>query len=169
MKRMYPKTPAEENPLMHTVNRLAPTEQKKAIFLDWLKTPPLKRVPRKPEVLAKNLGIELQVMDEWTTEVKVKELKVETYNSKKYFLSKQKEIDEGMVKAVGRGNAQMAKLIKQLTDELVEKQEVTHKGLSADDISRLTRKAKDDIGDFISGIREVPSQPDILSNEIRKN
>lgn len=170
----------EENPLKSTIQRLMPLEKKKAIVLDWLEIPQPKRVPRNPKDLAKQLDIDIQLIKEWTTEAKVEKqmLRVETkvqerkekaYNSKDYFLSKKKELDEGMVKAVGRGNAQMAKLIKQLTGELVEKQEVTHKGLSADDISRLSKKAADELGDFLPRIREVSPESALLPGNIRKN
>ena len=132
-------------------------DTEREIYYKWHDTPSYERDPHTAKDFCKKYKISPTAIIRWREERG-------EYNSKDYFLSKKKELDEGMVKAVGRGNAQMAKLIKQLTGELVEKQEVTHKGLSADDIDRIKRKAKDDIGDFVSRIREVPSQTDILSN-----
>ncbi|KKL70320.1 hypothetical protein LCGC14_2106060, partial [marine sediment metagenome] len=100
MKRQYPKTPAEENPFRTTIQRLSSPEKKRDIVLNWLKIPQPKRVPRNPKDLAKQLGIDVQTITEWTTEVKVEEQKVDNYNSKDYFLSRKREIDEGMFKAI---------------------------------------------------------------------
>jgi len=141
--------------MLKSAQRIAPLEKKKPIVLDWLKLPPAKRVPRKLETLARQLAIDTQIAESWAAEVRVEELGVKTHNSRDFFLSKKREIDEGMLKAVGRGNAQMAKIIKQMTGELVEKAENVQVVLTADDYSRLSKRAESELREELPGIREV--------------
>ena len=118
------------------------------------------RVPRTKTALAKQLGVYVTTLNNWEREIKETE-----YDSKEYFLSRKKEIDEAAVEAVkNRGNAQMFRYIKQITGELVENIKIDHKGLTADDYSRLSKEAEDELGDDVQRIREVSPEPPLLSD-----
>ncbi len=133
-------------------------ENPRQAFEDWLATPRADRVPKTKTALAQQLGCSVGSFRNWEKEL-------DDYDSKTYFLSRRKQIDKAAADAcIARPNSQMFTAIKKVSGELVEKQEVTHRGLSADDIDRLKKQAKDGVRDFLSGIREVPSESDILSN-----
>ena len=155
----------EENPLKATIQRLSSPEKKKEIVFDWLKIPPLKRVPRKPSVLAKNLGIELKMIDEWAveakigerklkTEVKVKEREAKNYSSKDYFLSNNEAIDKAaLAEYLRRPNSSWFEKMKRVTGQLTDKPVSVKVEINADDIDKINKKADAELDEFLRGIQ----------------
>lgn len=70
------------------------------------------------------------------------------YDSKKYLLSRSKEVDDGLIEAAKKGNAQAARVIKQLTGELEEKPIEVRIGLSADEIARRNAEADRELAEW---------------------
>ena len=135
------------------------TREKQEYYI-WLNVIPTERIPRTKTAFAKYLKIQKETLHAWDKELK-------DYTSKEFFLSKKREVDEGILAGIKRGNAQMAKLAKQISEELVEKTEVTHKGFTADDIDKINKKADAELKEFLRGIRtggiqEVQEESDIL-------
>lgn len=126
-------------------------------FHIWFNTP--LRQPRSLIGMARQLGISPPTIQKWKKEIEQAE---KDYSSGDYFRSRKKEIDQGMVESVKRGNAQMAKLIKQMSGEFVEKSEITHTVLTADDYSRLSREAEDELRNELQRIREVSPESSLL-------
>ena len=133
----------------------------------WKETPRDQREIQTKEAFSKYIGYPRRTLDKWDHEYN--NAQSVGYDSKKFFLSKREEIDKGMLHAVNRGNAQMAKLVKQLSGELVEKQEVTHLVLTADDYDRIRKEAKEELDRHLQRIRKVQTESNLLPEQIRQD
>ena len=113
--------------------------------------------------IAKEVGASMPTISQWRkeyNEIVARGDKViinsDEFDPLVYLKERNKDITEGIVKGARAGNAQMAKLAKQLLGELVEesKTEITI-GLSADEISRRNLEAERQLreGDYNRGIR----------------
>lgn len=125
-------------------------------FYIWLATPQFLRNPQQKKALAKKLNISTKTLDNWETEL-------DEYDSKLFFLANKVFIDRSILHGAQKGNFNMAKLAKELSGELVEKKEFTHRILTADDIDRLRREADTELRAELQGIREVQTQSNLLS------
>ncbi len=138
------------------------TKERK-IYYEWLTTFPDVREPRSKAAMTRHLGVHKQTVALWDKELA-------KYNSRDFFLAKKREVDEGILTGIKRGNAQMAKLAKQISGELVEKTDNVHRVvLTADDYSRLSREAEGELREELPRIREMPPESNLLLDEVRKD
>ncbi len=123
-------------------------------YFKWKATDPTARDPKTKTALAIQLGVHVNTLKTWDKEL-------ENYDSEAYFNSRKMEMDKGIADAIVGGNATMARLWKALSGDLVEKTEVAY-SLNADEIDKIKKKAAAEVGDFLTGIRKVSAESDIL-------
>ena len=135
----------------------------------WVNTVEEDRVPRKLKTFARENKITPQTVINYKKKLK----STDDYDSLDYFRSRKAEIDAAIVNFTIKGNAAMAKILKQLTGDLVEKSEQTHKfELNADDHLRIRDEAKrrvSEVSGGANGDRGVLSEPALLLKKVRED
>lgn len=88
------------------------------------------------------------------------------YQSEQSLAEKARQVDDALIKACERGNAQALRTYYQLTKRLVEKseQEVTHK-IDGSYLARELIRARRELAD--SGMAQVPDESRILPENLR--
>ena len=95
----------------------------------------------------------------------------ESYDSQEWLDGKTDKADKALLRACEQGNAQALKIYYQLTQRLIEKQEVTH-DFSAADYNRITGQVITELRRSLkecSGICPVCQQQPLLPQKIRQD
>jgi len=166
------------------------TEERK-LAMEWFATPTAERwekgFPLNDKEMRAKLGVKTTVWNKWINQFHEKQkrdvvlkchpmatggekpLEVEViskeYNSEKYLNENVSQVDEALIEACNQNNAQALKIFYQITKRLIERQEVTHTVLSAEDVSRIDREADRKIRELNQGTRGVSNRKEGVSEE----
>ena len=126
------------------MRRFIGPEVKEEAFQMW-SLPLERRECKKDKDLATRLRVSLPTLLKYKKEFVIKSgVRIEDYNSNKYFESRSSDIDAALMESVKKGNSASLKLAYQLQGKLVEKTETEHK-FSADDLIGSIIRAREDL------------------------
>lgn len=129
-------------------------------YIEWLETPRADRTPKSKRDLAKVLGVSPSLLQKW--DEKHREMEGAR------LVEQIKAMDAAMFEAgTGKKVVSAAELWYKRQGLLVEKQEIEHRVLTADDISRLTKEADTELRKDLERIQEVREEPRLLPDKIR--
>lgn len=125
------------------MRRFIGPEVKEEAFQMW-SLPLERRECKRDSDLAARLHISLPTLLKYKKEFVIKSgVRIEDYNSNKYFESRSSDIDAALMESVKKGNSASLKLAYQLQGKLVEKTEVDHRfGLTAEQHAKVREEAR---------------------------